>query len=260
MDRTGIIVVTLCALLLGFWFYEQQQYYSHLPRPVVNTNTMAAAPTVGASADGVSSPPNAVAPPVFDTNLPEDLLIITNARARYTFTSRGGGLKLVELLDYPETISPRWKRTVTANGVATLNPRAPMPVLAVLGDASLIGDGNFTLTATADGVRAEKSLANGLRLAKEFHLSSNYLVYASVRLENTSAQPLALPAQEWVIGTATPMGPDDTSYAMNEGVMWFNGTGVQDQTLGWFSGSGFGCFRGTPRAEYYAGSNNVVWA
>ena len=25
--------------------------------------------------------------------------------ARYTFTSRGGGLKSVELLDYPETIS-----------------------------------------------------------------------------------------------------------------------------------------------------------
>ena len=38
----------------------------------------------------------------------------TNARAherpnaRYTFTSRGGGLKQIELLDYPETISARW--------------------------------------------------------------------------------------------------------------------------------------------------------
>jgi YidC/Oxa1 family membrane protein insertase len=56
------------------------------------------------------------------------------------------------------------------------------------------------------------------------------------------------------------MGPDDTSYTMNEGAMWFNGTGVQDQTLGWFSGSGFGCMRGAPRSEYLAGSNNVVWA
>ena len=94
--------------------------------------------------------------------------------------------------------------------MATLNTRAPMPVLAILGDTNLMGDGNFTLTQTADGVRAEKTLANGLRLAKEFHLSSNYLVNASVRLENISDQPLALPAQEWVVGTATPMGPDDT--------------------------------------------------
>ena len=26
MDRTGIIVVTLCAILLGLCFYEQQKY------------------------------------------------------------------------------------------------------------------------------------------------------------------------------------------------------------------------------------------
>jgi YidC/Oxa1 family membrane protein insertase len=262
MDRTGIIVVTLCVILLGVWFVEQQKNY---PRPSLqqvantNTNTTAVAQTVTANSNAVSPPPNVVPVPVFDNNTPEELLVITNARARYTFTSRGGGLKSVELLDYPETVSPRWKKKVAKDGMATLNLRAPMPVLAILGDASLVGDGNFTLIHTADGVHAEKSLTNGLRLVKEFHLSSNYLVNASVRLENTSAQPLMLPTQEWVIGTATPMGPDDTSYTLNEGAMWFDGTGVKDQSLGWFSGSGFGCFRGVPRSEYLAGSNNVVW-
>ena len=260
MDRTGIIVVTLCAILLVFWFVEQQKYAPPRPKPQPATNTATAAQTVTANSNAVSPPPNVVSLPVFDTNAPEELLVITNARARYTFTSRGGGLKSVELLDYPETVSPRWKKKVAKDGVATLNLRAPMPVLAILGDPSLIGDGNFILTTNADGVRAEKFLTNGLRLSKEFHLSSNYLVNASVRLENTSDQPLTLPAQEWVIGTATPMGPDDTSYTLNEGVMWFNGTGVQDQSLGWFSGSGFGCFRGAPRSEYLGGSNNVVWA
>ena len=202
------------------------------------------------------------APPVFDTNMPEQLLVLTNNRARYTFTSRGGGLKLVELLDYPETISARWKieNTTASNGVATLNTRAPVPVLAVLGDAGFVGDGIFTLTKTDDGVRAEKSFTNGLRLVKEFHLSSNYLVNASVRLENTSDQPLALPAQELVVGTATPMGPDDNNYSMYEGAMWFDGASSHDTPFSWFSGSGFGCFRGAPRSEYVAGSNNVVWA
>ena len=263
MDRTGIIVVTLCVILLGLWFIQQQKNYPHPPRPQAantTTTTTAAEQTVTANSNAVSPPPNVVPVHVFDTNTPEELLFITNARARYTFTSRGGGLKSVELLDYPETVSPRWKKKVAKDGVATLNTRAPVPVLAILGDASLVGDGNFTLTQTADGVHAEKSLTNGLRLSKEFHLSSNYLVNASVRLENTSDQPFTLPAQEWVIGTTTPMGPDDTSYTMNEGVMWFNGTGIQDQSLGWFSGSGFGCVRGAPRSEYLAGSNNVVWA
>ncbi len=262
MDRTGIIVVTLCAILLIFWYVEQQKY-APPPRPQpqpVNTNTTSGATTATATASTIPPTPNPVSVAVFDTNTPEESLVITNARARYTFTSRGGGLKSVDLLDYPETVSPRWKKKVAKDGVATLNLRAPAPVLAILGDASLVGDGNFILTTNADGVRAEKTLINGLRLSKEFHLSSNYLVNASVRLENTSDQPLTLPAQEWVIGTATPMGPDDTSYSLNEGAMWFDGAATQDRSVGWFSGSGFGCFRGTPRSEYLAGSNNVVWA
>jgi YidC/Oxa1 family membrane protein insertase len=262
MDRTGIIVVTLCVVLLGLWFIEQQKNYPHPPpQPVANTTTTttAAAQTVTANSNAVSPPPNVVPVPVFDTNTPEELLVITNARARYTFTSRGGGLKSVELLDYPETVSPRWKKKVAKDGVATLNLRAPVPVLAILGDASLVGDGNFTLTPTptANGVHAEKSLANGLRIVKEFQLSSNYLVNASVRLENVSDQPFTLPAQEWVVGTAAAMGPDDGG--MNDGAMWFDGKSVQDQLVGWFSGGGFACIRSAPRTEYLAGSNNVVW-
>jgi YidC/Oxa1 family membrane protein insertase len=260
MDRTGIIVVTLCVVLLGLWFIEQQKNYPHPPpQQVANTTTTttAAAQTVTANSNAVSPPPNVVPVHVFDTNTPEELLVITNVRARYTFTSRGGGLKSVELLDYPETVSPRWKKKVAKDGVATLNLRAPVPVLAILGDASLVGDGNFTLIPIADGVRAEKSLANGLRLSKEFHLSSNYLVNASVRLENVSDQPFTLPAQEWVVGTAAAMGPDDGG--MNDGAMWFDGKSVQDQLVGWFSGGGFACIRSAPRSEYLAGSNNVVW-
>jgi YidC/Oxa1 family membrane protein insertase len=260
MDRTGIIVVTLCVILLGLWFIEQQKNYPHPPpQPVANTNTTttAAAQTVTANSNAVSPPPNVVPVPVFDTNTPEELLVITNARARYTFTSRGGGLKSVELLDYPETVSPRWKKKVAKDGVATLNLRAPVPVLAILGDASLVGDGNFALTHTANGVHAEKSLTNGLRLSKEFQLSSNYLVNASVRLENVSDQPFTLPAQEWVVGTAAAMGPDDGG--MNDGAMWFDGKSAQDQLVGRFSGGGFACIRNAPRSEYLAGSNNVVW-
>ena len=179
------------------------------------------------------------AAPVFDTNVPEQLLVLTNARARYTFTSRGGGLKLVELLDYPETISPRWKKTATADGGGHAeHARAA----AGAGDSGRCQPGRrrqFHPDATADGVRAEKSLPDGLRLMKEFHLSSNYLVNASVRLENTSDKPLALPAQEWVVGTATPMGADDNGYdtaarcgstarsAVDHPVAWFSGAGIR---------------------------------
>jgi YidC/Oxa1 family membrane protein insertase len=260
MDRTGIIVVSLCVILLVAWFAMEQKYASHLPRRPMATNVVAA-PKPEVENPIAPSPAPGVSPVfLFDTNAPEKLIIITNAHARYAFTSRGGGLKSVELLDFPETVSPRWKKEMAANSVATLNTHAAVPVLAILGEPGLIGDGNFTLTGTNNDVRAEKSFANGLRIVKEFHVGSNYLVNATVRLENTSSKSISLPAQEWVVGTATPMGPDDNG--LNEGVMWYNGAKGQDSALGYFSTNTTSLFffSRTPKTEYRAGADNVVWA
>src|SRR5439155_12618191 len=140
---------------------------------------------------------------------PEELLALTNENARYTFTSYGGGLKLVELLNYPESVSCGRKRAGAATQrVATLNAQAQHPVLALLGSEALVGDGVFQLrkislpppgsTGTpqdraGEGVLAEKQLTSGLHLVKQFTLSSNYLVNVRVRLENRSGQPLLLP-------------------------------------------------------------------
>ncbi len=53
MDRTGIIVVTICVLIMGVWLYDEQKYQHelalHPPAPVA-----AAAPAAA---------PNAQAPP-----------------------------------------------------------------------------------------------------------------------------------------------------------------------------------------------------
>jgi YidC/Oxa1 family membrane protein insertase len=260
MDRTGIIVVSICAILFVGWFVEEQKYQSHLPPPQLATNTVAAAQTQAVNSTTSSTP---VATPWFgiDTNAPENLIGVTNADAIYTFTSRGGGLQSVKLTKYPDSVSLRWKKEMATNGVATLNNHAPVPVLAILGDPSLVGDGNFTLTQTADGVRAEKVLPDGLLLVKEFHVSSNYLVYASVSLSNTSTKPLALPSQEWIVGTATPMGPDDNG--MYLGAMWYNGTNTpSDCTSSYFSKSttAFFFFPRTPKTIFEAGTGNVVWA
>ena len=210
MDKTGIIAVSLCAVLLGVWFVEnakiakQQAQYEQTNR-VAQAQAQARQGGVNSNAT-VNAAAAVTVPVVFDTNQPEQILVLTNGRSRYTFTSRGGGLKQVELLDYPETVSARWQtKTGATNGLATLNTLAMVPALAVAGDPALVGDGNFTLTRTADGVRAEKTLTNGLQIIKEFRLTSNYLMQASVRFANTTDQPLFVPAQELVVGTATPM-------------------------------------------------------
>jgi YidC/Oxa1 family membrane protein insertase len=263
MDKTGIIVVAICVLLLGWGFVEQTKVAQRQAQ-FAATNHVATTPvtTPNTPTAPVTTTSTAIAP-TFDTNSPEQTLLLTNRNARYTFTSRGGGLKLVELVNFPETISVRWKKknTVEVAGVASLNSRADLPVLAIVGDTNLVGDGTFALSKTDDGVRAEKLLPDGLRLVKEFHLGSNYLVNATVRLENTTDKPLALPAQQWVVGTATPMGPDDTG-TFYLGAMWFNGSDVAECPVTYFDTNTtfLGFFHRTPTTEFRAGSGNVVWA
>ena len=261
MDRTGIIVVSICAALLVLWFFEQQKEETHWQQQqmqIAATNTVPITTTMASPALTTFASP-------FDTNIPEKTIVLTNANARYTFSSRGGGLELVELLHFPETISPRWKQSSTpTNAVATLNTRAPVPVLSILGDTNLIGNGSFDLARTDDGVRAEKLLPDGLRLVKEFHLSSNYLINATVKLENTADKPLALPEQEWVVGTATPMDVDDFGFAsFYGGAMWFDGKNAVNHSVAYFNTNTrtlFGLLPRTPTPDYRAGNGNVIWA
>jgi YidC/Oxa1 family membrane protein insertase len=268
MDKTGIIVVSLCVALLGVWLYQQNEYSKQLTHwqqtnqvaqlQAQLTNSPSTSTTTAAGASVAAA--TATAPVIFASNLPEQTLVLTNGRARYTFTTRGGGLKSVEFFDYPQTISARWKNDIhTAPGLATLNNKASVPALAVLGDASFVGDGQFTLTTTGNGgVRAEKILADGLVIAKEFHFSSNYLLNATVTLKNTSDKSLLVPPQEIVVGTATPMDADDSGQLW--GAMWCDGTNATDNPIPAFSGGGFSCSKGPAKTEIRAGSGHVVWA
>ncbi len=266
MDKTGIIVVSLCVGLLGFWMYEQNKiaqaqvsWAAAHPPAVVHTTNSTPATTMAATT--ISS---AGAEIIFPAAGPEQTLVLTNGRARYTFTSRGGGLAQVELLDFPQTVSARWRGQIanTNEGFATLNAQVNIPVLALLGDTNFVGDGNFTLSRVENSVRVEKNLPDGLRVVKTFTLTSNFLMNASVRVENTSDKTILLAPQEIVVGTATPMDADDSTFSMYGGAMWSDGTNSLDNPLTYFdtnTTSFFGLFNRTPTPQYRAGSGNVVW-
>lgn len=263
MDRKSIAVVVTCVILLVAWIgYIQPKYWPNRPLPP-STNTVTSAQSPGgtnATNSGTAPITTASLPLEVNANIPEQLLVVSNDNARYTFSSYGGGLKLVELLKYPET-TPSWRnRKAESAGVASLNSYTPSPTLTVLGGSDVLGDGVFNLTRTANGVRAEKTLPDGLVIVKEFSPTTNYLVNASVWLENRSTQSLSLPAQEWTVGTATPMNLDDRG-TMYVGLMWSDGDKSHD-TVGpsYFSTRGFACMPKTPPAEYRAGATNIAWA
>src|SRR4051812_25178328 len=110
MDRKTLLIVALCIVFwLGLNKVIDKYYPPPPPRPaatrsVADTNapavTNASGPTLESAGTNVLTHAERS---VIDTNAPEEFLVATNENARYTFSSHGGGLKLVELLHYPET-------------------------------------------------------------------------------------------------------------------------------------------------------------
>src|SRR5688572_14146664 len=115
MDRKSVIVIVVCFALMGLWsLVLVPKLYPPKPLPPGATNFVAQSSTSTATqtvATPPSAPPNlspATAPrPAFASNTVEQTLVLTNENARYTFTSHGGGLKSVDLVRYPETVSRR---------------------------------------------------------------------------------------------------------------------------------------------------------
>ena len=140
----------------------------------------------------------------------------------------------------------------------------------MLNTAEWQGDGVFKLsrytrpvspsntTQTIEGVRAEKVVGSKLYLVKEFEPTSNYLMQARVRMENRSTEALVLPAQQWVVGSATPMNPHDDETMV--GLNWHNGSSSTTRALSWFDNKTLGCFPGTPRESFTDSSDKVTWA
>src|SRR6266545_4241249 len=246
MDRKSVIVLIVCAALFLLWAQLTPRLYP--PAPITRTNTVTGATNALPAATGTPASLEAARQTPFipiKPAAPEELLVVTNDVARYTFTSHGGGLKFVELLKYPESVACRSTRFTATNRVATLNSQAQPSVLSLAGSEALVGDGVYKITRfsvpkndgtnaarVVEGVRAEKLLTNNLYLVKEFEFGPAYLFKARVRFENRSGQPLALPPQQWFVGSATPLNPQDDERAV--GFHWWNGAGFKAATQAQF--------------------------
>jgi YidC/Oxa1 family membrane protein insertase len=265
MDRKSLIILVIAVLVLFALSPVVDHFYPPKPVPVdlLATNSPPTNVAATATATNTTTVSNAAAPaapasvaPLAMPSAPEQIVMFTNENLIFQFTSHGGGLKKILLQKYPAIIN-RTGATVMETNMAALNTKAPAPILALL-DNNAQGDNYFNLTQNGRVVTAEKTLANGLRLVKEFDLGSNHLFTARLRLENTSAQPLKIPEREVVIGTAAPIGPLDDPTAL--GTFWYNGIKAQNIKQAWFANRTLGCIPGTPHTLYEEGTNNVVWA
>ncbi|MBI5802802.1 MAG: membrane protein insertase YidC, partial [Verrucomicrobia bacterium] len=264
MDRKSVVILLVSFLLIIGWFELVKVLYPPPPPRAVarGTNAVGSATNQALTAvDGTSLPGPTLSAPAPGTTqwtapkAEEQLLTLDTPDVRYTFTSHGGGLKLAELKRFPKIVGNR--KVTDPSRVVTLNTKAPVAAMTLLGGDSIQGDGLFTLAKSEKGVRAEKLLPTGLRIVKEFTPGTNYLMQVSVWLENTRGEAIRVPAQEWVFATATPINPLDKGALMK--VSWFENGKSSSVAESYFENATLGCFPGTRRTEQQL-EGKFAWA
>ena len=261
MDRTSVIVVTICVILLFTWEPLLEKISPIPPAQPQPTNAVpiqvpgqANAPT---SAPLTQAPPNPDFQPPVKLDSPK-LSILDTEDTSYIFTSEGG-LKTVELKEphvvLGDNVDLLWD---TNNEDADskpiiLNHGVELPVFALKG----IDDSEFSITADDSLVTMVSTNKAGIRITKKFDAGTDYLLHSTITLANPMTEPIALPQWKLMLGTSVPLQSGE-SYPV-WGAQWHNGEDMEDIDESWFTNSTLGCFPGTPRTEFRSAGQPIKW-
>ena len=211
------IVVALCALLLGWFFQQNQQAKSRLAAgreraALAATNTPPAALTSEAHAtaafQAATSLPPAITPlaespatpaavPADEpaTDVPETTATLVNDEMRLTLTSKGGAIRSATLVSY--------RSAVDRDSPPVVLDFTPSPALVMKDLPGFGAQADFDLVAHADGTSATLTRRHaelGLTLERQITLQPDYRIAVRDRLVNASAAAYALPASGLGLG------------------------------------------------------------
>ena len=239
MDRTGIIVVTICVILLFLTWPEMPQQPQQ-PQPVT-TSTNAVGTNVvqqpGLPAT-TTQPSNPGSKPPIELES-EKLVTLETEDSVYTFTS-AGGLKSVGLNHH----EAKPCSSTNQADVIHLNHGVDLPVFSIAG----LDDSEFEISSDDNLVTMVSTNQAGIRISKRFSADTNYLLHTSITLENTKNEPVALNTRKMTLGTAMPL-QQNSQYPV-WGTQWHNGEDLEEIDEAWFANRTLGCFPGTPRTHF----------
>ena len=266
MDRTSVIVVTICVILLFTWPALLEKISPTPPQPIQPTNASPA--RVAGQTNSPNTDPFRQAPPSqgpvspdFEAPVKLDspkISILESEESFYIFTSEGG-LKTVELkkphVVLGDNVDLLWD---TNNGDADskpiiLNHGVELPVFALEG----IDDSEFSLIADGNLVKMVSTNKAGIRITKEFRAGTNYLLHSTITLTNPMTEPVALPQWKLMLGTAMPLQSEGRYPVW--GAQWHNGEDMEDIDESWFANRTLGCFPGTPRTDFMSAGQPIKW-
>ena len=240
MDRTAFIVVSICVFLI-YWTWPTLP--SKTQRPDGQTNVVSS-PSINPSTKQKSPAQNTSSTATVDSIPPvilesEKLVSLETENSIFTFTS-AGGLKSIGLNNHK--IDPS---SSTNNNIIYLNRGAKSPVFSLAG----IDDNEFSITNDDKWLTMVSTNQAGIRITKKFTTSSNHLLQTSIKLENTTNEPIILKPRTLNLGTSMPMNEPNLRSVW--GVQFYDGEEMLQIDEAWFENRTLGCFPGTPR-NYFA--------
>lgn len=248
MDRKAWIVVTLCVIGMvvnGWWMIK------HPPPPVVP-------PTPPAAAQPASTPATAATPALTSpTGQPgtapapttEEKFEIVNEKAAYTFTTKGGGIAQVVLLDTKDRVhlNTHGKAAVGALSNAAKSYDDIFYRVVERTDRSIVFEGE-----TPDKVLVRKAYSFTTGPG-----SSDHLLNFQFTLTNRGGTKLSKDSFFLYAGAANELRPDEIS---RPSFCWNNGGDPDHKDTNAFrDGAGFLGFGG-PILEHQQALNRVRWA
>jgi len=266
MDRTSVIVVTICVILLFTWKPLLEKISPTPPQPIQPTN--AAPAQVAGQTNAPNTAPYQQAPlsqgpvsPDFEAPVKLDspkTSILESEESSYIFTSEGG-LKTVELkkphVVLGDNVDLLWD---TNNGDVVskpiiLNHGVELPLFALKG----IDDSEFSITSDDTLVTMVSTNKAGIRITKEFNAGTNYLLHSTITLANPMSKPVAVQPWKLMLGTSMPLQAEGRYPVW--GAQWHNGEDMEDIDESWFANRTLGCFPGTPRTEFKSAGQPIKW-
>ena len=274
MDRSAYVILGLCILGLFAWGPIVERMWPGDPTATSGELIPAASPS-GTTNAATQNPSNQVTTPspvapqlnpidssALTVNRPEEsLYTLENELARFIFTSHGGGLKQVELKNYPKTIDCSKDDEAEASELLALNEGSLYPLMGLQAPFGLDGDQVYeieTKTSEPNVVYLTKTIEeSGLRFINRFVIGDDYNVAVSTQIKNTGDVPRQVPDRRRSIGMVAPTDTNEGEFFLT---LYHNdGKRTNKTRASWFENRTLGCFQGTPR-PLYAYSGSSAWA
>jgi YidC/Oxa1 family membrane protein insertase len=262
MDKKNTTIgILLLLAAFGLWIWQAKQTREaeaqQASRPQVQQVEQASAPAPAATTAPAAATPSASAA-AETPEAPEEKFVLENDFIRVHFTSLGGAVEKVEILDY--------KAEQGGKAPYAFNEGTPTPIYAIdqwrAGVLTSSRDSWTVVEKTATKVVFQRTVAPGVTALHSYEISLSsegpapYTIRQSYSLANGGSMAYSPDTLFINLGTAAPDKADSYGYSLNAG--YYDGEDFIYEAPSYFQGGGW--FTHSAPKSHVEWSGNVVWA